>query len=141
MRILIAIDGSEHSQKAVDFVVKHRELLGATRELTCVFVETPVALRMVGAFGADPGMPPIAPADPNVIAAPALKTLTDAGLQPTLVVPEGDPALEIAQLAQDNRYDMVIVGSHGRGMFRRAVLGSVANKLISSSTVPVLVIR
>ncbi|HEU0202193.1 MAG TPA: universal stress protein [Burkholderiaceae bacterium] len=141
MRIVIAIDGSTQAQRAVDFVIQHRELVGATGEVTCVYVETPVALRMVGAFGTDPGMPPIAPADPNAIAAPALEALAAAGVPAKLEVPEGDAALEIAQLARDGGYDMIVIGSHGHGGLRRAVLGSVADKIIKSCNVPVLVIR
>lgn len=59
MRILLAIDGSGHSHKAVDHLLAHPELLGGRTEITCVFVETPPPLRMVGALGADPGMPSV----------------------------------------------------------------------------------
>jgi nucleotide-binding universal stress UspA family protein len=141
MRILLAIDGSEIAGKAVDYVVKHRAFFGQSPEITCVYVEKPVALRMVGAFGTDPGMPPTAPADPEQLVAPALQTLADAGLKATLLVDEGDAGLEIAQLAQDGNYDMIVIGSHGRSLFKRALLGSVASKVIASCTVPVLVIR
>lgn len=141
MRILIAIDGSEYSRKAIDYVVAHRELLGSRPEITCVFVETPPALRMVGVLGADPGMPPHAPVDPQAIVQPLLDALAQAGLAAELVVREGDAGLEIAQLACDGKFELIVMGSHGRGLFKRTALGSVANKVLSSCSVPVLIVR
>lgn len=141
MRILLAIDGSEHSHKAVDYLLAHPELLGGRAEITCVFVETPQPLRMVGALGADPGMPSVPPIDPSAIVAPLLEKLRAAGLAVELVVREGDPGLEIAQLACDRGCELIVMGSHGRGLFRRAVLGSVANKVLASCNVAVLIVR
>jgi nucleotide-binding universal stress UspA family protein len=141
MRILLAIDGSEHSHKAVDYLLAHPELLGGRTEITCVFVETPPPLRMVGALGADPGMPSVPPIDPAAIVAPLLDKLRAAGLAVELVVREGDPGLEIAQLACDRGCELIVMGSHGRGLFRRAVLGSVANKVLASCNVAVLIVR
>ncbi|GIL05754.1 universal stress protein [Betaproteobacteria bacterium PRO7] len=141
MRILLAIDGSGHSHKAVDYLLAHPELLGGRTEITCVFVETPPPLRMVGALGADPGMPSVPPIDPAAIVAPLLEKLRAAGLAVELVVREGDPGLEIAQLACDRGCELIVMGSHGRGLFRRAVLGSVANKVLASCNVAVLIVR
>lgn len=141
MRILLAIDGSGHSHKAVDYLLAHPELLGGRTEITCVFVETPPPLRMVGALGADPGMPSVPPIDPAAIVAPLLDKLRAAGLAVELVVREGDPGLEIAQLACDRGCELIVMGSHGRGLFRRAVLGSVANKVLASCNVAVLIVR
>jgi nucleotide-binding universal stress UspA family protein len=141
MRILLAIDGSEHSHRAVDYLLAHRELLGARPDLICVFVETPPPLRMVGALGADPGMPSLAPIDPAAVVAPALEKLRSAGLAVEFVVREGDPGLEIAQLACERAADLIVMGSHGRGLLRRATLGSAADKVLSSCKVPVLIVR
>lgn len=141
MRILLAIDGSEHSHKAVDYLLAHPELLGGQTEITCVFVETPPPLRMVGALGADPGMPSVPPIDPAAIVAPLLEKLRAAGLAVELVVRKGDPGLEIAQLACDRGCELIVMGSHGRGLFRRAVLGSVVNKVLASCNVAVLIVR
>ncbi len=141
MRILLAIDGSEHSHKAVDYLLAHPELLGGQVEIIGVFVETPPPLRMVGALGADPGMPPLPPVDPSAIVAPLLDMLRAAGYPAELVVREGDPGLEIAQLACERRVDLIVMGSHGRGLFRRATLGSVADKVLASCKVPVLIVR
>lgn len=45
-------------------------------------------------------------------------------------IPTGDLAEEIADYASDNDLDMIVMGTHGRGEFRRAVVGSVADEVV-----------
>ena len=141
MRILLAIDGSELSRHAVDYVIKHRDTLALRAQMTCVFIDTPPVLRAVGAFGADPGMPPIPPIDPAKLVAPHMDALRAAGFDPTLLIREGEPGVEIAHAASEGSYDLIVMGTHGRRLITRALLGSVANKVLSSGTVPVLLVR
>jgi universal stress protein A len=42
----------------------------------------------------------------------------------------GDPAEKIAEFTRDNRVDLVMLPTHGRGLFRRLLLGSVASKVL-----------
>jgi nucleotide-binding universal stress UspA family protein len=51
----------------------------------------------------------------------------------------GDPAGEIVSHVREERYDLVVVGTHGRTGVRRAVLGSVAERIARQSPCPVLV--
>lgn len=141
MRILVAVDGSEHSQRTVDFIVRQQAMFAQVSETICLYIETPPPLRGVGALGADPGMPPIAPVDPGQVVGPRLDELRRAGHAPELIVREGDPGVEIAQVARERACDLIVMGSHGRGFFKRAVLGSVASKVLSSCEVPVLLVR
>jgi nucleotide-binding universal stress UspA family protein len=141
MRILLAIDGSELSRHAVEYVIKHRDTLARGADLTCLFVDAPPVLRAVGAFGADPGMPPIPPVNPEKLVAPHLDALKAAGLDMALVVREGDPGVEIAHVAKEGKFDLIVMGTHGRRLLTRALLGSVANKVLLSGSVPVLLVR
>lgn len=141
MRILLAVDGSELSRHAVDYVIKHRDTLALGAEVTCVFIDAPPVLRAVGAFGADPGMPPIPPVDPIKLVAPHMDALKAAGFEPSLNVREGDPGMEIAHAAAEGGFDLIVMGTHGRRLLARTLLGSVANRVVSSGTVPVLLVR
>jgi nucleotide-binding universal stress UspA family protein len=141
MKVLIAIDGSESSQRVVNYLAEHRGMFCRADAVTCAFIEPPPPLRAVGAFGADPGMPAIAPIDADAIAAPLVQQLRGAGYLVELEVREGEPGPEIAQLAADGGYDLVILGARQRGLLRRSVLGSVANKVLTDSSVPVLIVR
>lgn len=53
----------------------------------------------------------------------------------------GRPAAEVVQFAEENDVDHIIVGSHGRRGISRFLLGSVAEKIVRRSPVPVTVIR
>lgn len=53
---------------------------------------------------------------------------------------EGPPATEIVRVAREQGVDLIVVGSHGRGVVARAILGSTADKVIRSAHQPVLVV-
>jgi len=54
---------------------------------------------------------------------------------------DGNPAREIVRYAEDADCDLVVMGTHGRGGIDRLLLGSVAEKVVRSSSVPVLTVR
>ena len=56
-------------------------------------------------------------------------------------VVEGTPSREIITDAEDAGCDLVVMGTHGRGGIDRLLLGSVAEKVVRSSSVPVLTVR
>jgi len=51
------------------------------------------------------------------------------------------PADGIVQTAKTEGADLIVIGSHGRSGLTRLMLGSVANKVVAQSLVPVLVTR
>lgn len=53
---------------------------------------------------------------------------------------EGDPAEAILQTAQDTAADLIVMGTHGWSGYERFLLGSVTNKVLHKSVVPVLVV-
>ncbi|HZZ83894.1 MAG TPA: universal stress protein [Anaeromyxobacteraceae bacterium] len=52
----------------------------------------------------------------------------------------GDPAGEIALFTAQGRFDLVVLGTHGRTGLRRVVLGSVAEEVVRRCKVPVLTV-
>ncbi len=57
------------------------------------------------------------------------------------VIREGNPAEEILQEIADGEYDMVVMGTHGRGMVSNAFMGNTARRVVRRSTAPVTVVR
>ena len=55
-------------------------------------------------------------------------------------VTEGHPVNEILVKAEKEKCDMIVMGTHGKGMITHAILGSVAEKVIRRSKVPVVVV-
>nr|WP_321464423.1 universal stress protein [uncultured Desulfobulbus sp.] len=56
-------------------------------------------------------------------------------------VVQGDAAARILEELKTGRYDMAVMGAHGQGVFMDMLLGSVANKIVRMSPVPVLTVR
>lgn len=59
----------------------------------------------------------------------------------TVVVDGVSPAVGILETAERNAADMIAITTHGRSGLPRIILGSVADKVVRASHVPVLVVR
>jgi nucleotide-binding universal stress UspA family protein len=57
------------------------------------------------------------------------------------VVVYGKDAVQICDFARKNRFDLIAMATHGRSGISRWALGSVADKVLSCSAVPVMLIR
>jgi nucleotide-binding universal stress UspA family protein len=70
-----------------------------------------------------------------------VRSLTDAGFGVRLEVRFGDPAQEIADTVEEGEIDAVVMATHGRSGVSRAVLGSVAERVLRMVRVPVVMVR
>jgi nucleotide-binding universal stress UspA family protein len=68
-----------------------------------------------------------------------LDKLAMEGLEssPTRLTAVGDPAAKIAEFTRDNSVDLVMMATHGHGLFRRLLLGSVTSKVLHDVHCPV----
>lgn len=57
------------------------------------------------------------------------------------IITEGSPAKTIVEYAVETDCDLILMGTHGRGGIDRLLLGSVAERVVRSSRVPVLTVR
>ncbi len=53
----------------------------------------------------------------------------------------GLPEVEITELAKKEKYDLIVMGTHGHGFLFSPLIGSTAKKVVKLSKVPVLVVR
>ena len=139
-RILCAVDFSEFSLDGLRHGVVLARWYGA--ELTLLHVTEP-APTLLGVKDLPGDMLPPAPIAVDEIAerlrnfcAPVLGSEQKA----EFVVKVGNPAKEITQEAERRPMDLVILGTHGRSGFERLFLGSVTEKVLRSTRVPVLTI-
>lgn len=65
----------------------------------------------------------------------------DAGVHAVESLRRGTPYRTILDYAQENDIDLIVLGTHGRGGARRALLGSVAEHVVRLSEAPVLTVR
>lgn len=70
-----------------------------------------------------------------------LPVVRGAGVEASAQVRFGYPAEEIEAFAQAGGFDLIVMATHGRNAVMRGILGGVADKVLRTSTVPVLVIK
>ena len=58
-----------------------------------------------------------------------------------IIVLRGLPAEEIMKQASENSADLIVMGTHGYGMFTDALMGGTARRVVRRSQIPVLVVR
>jgi nucleotide-binding universal stress UspA family protein len=63
------------------------------------------------------------------------------GLTARATLRSGVPYQEIVGLARDERADLIVIGTHGRGGMNRVLLGSVADRVVRLAPCPVLTVR
>jgi len=69
------------------------------------------------------------------------KMATAAGVFSESRVLEGNPAAEILRLAREKSMDIIVIGSIGKTGLEKFLMGSVAEKVVRNSPVPVLVVH
>lgn len=53
----------------------------------------------------------------------------------------GEPAAEVVAFAEDGKFDVIVVGTHGRTGFAHMLLGSVAERVVRRAPMPVITVR
>ncbi len=140
MKILLAADGSKYSLRAVNYLIKHRAQFGASLQLALLHVRMPIPGRAASALSRA-ALESYYSDESRRALAPSRRRLERAGMAFSEVRRLGDAGSEIAQLATRQKFDMVVMGSHGHGMLTNLVLGSCTSKVLARCKVPVLVIR
>jgi nucleotide-binding universal stress UspA family protein len=136
-RILLATDLSEASSAATEQAFELAARLSSP--LLVVSVIDPGTLRRPGvSFGARIDQ---IRSQREGAAADLVARGRRSGVDVTFLIWEGDPGEAIVEAAEAERADLVVVGSHGRSSFGRAIVGSVSDHVVRHAPCPVLVVR
>ena len=140
MKILLAVDGSSYTKKMLAYLATHDELFAPSHEYTLFTVQQPFPSRVKSAVGAE--VPRTYHADEaERVLAPAFKFLARHGLNPASSWKLGHPGETISKFAEADKFDMVVMGSHGHGTLGNLVMGSVATQVLAHCAVPLLLVR
>lgn len=140
VKMLVAVDDSDCSKRMLAHLVSHKSWCGERHEWT-VFHAVPPLPHRAAALADPASVEDYYASDAERVLRPVRSFLKRHGIQPTFVHKVCPPAREISRLANSGRFDMVVMGSHGRGVVSGAVLGSVAQKVLAATKTPVLIIR
>lgn len=148
-RIVIATDGSDHGQEAVEVGVDLAAESDAAVTVVHVIATPGTSARSHDSTGFSVRWvrdeASRAAAVEHVELDPALTKAGEAaharGIEPELVGRTGDTVEEIAFVAEDRDADLVVVGSRGHNRMTSALLGSVSRQLLHVSKRPVMIVR
>ncbi len=139
MKILLAVDGSPHTKKMLAYLAAH-ELFSPKNEYTAFTAQlvlptqarAALGKQLVAKYYEDEG---------QRVMGPVTKYLARHGVTAKCLWKIGKPGELIAKMADDDKFDLVVMGSHGHGALMNLVVGSVATQVLAGCKVPVLVVR
>lgn len=134
-RILCPIDFSDASSRALEHAIVLARPVKA--RITALHL---VSMPIVFSPGPAPGVDPAVVAQLNDRAAAHCQQVREEGIALDLIVVGGDPVIGILHHAEVLPADVIVMGTHGTGGFRRSVLGSVTEKVLRMASCPVLTV-
>jgi nucleotide-binding universal stress UspA family protein len=135
-RILVPVDGSERSAAIIPIVARLARPLQAVTELVHVLPAQPPVEYQAPALSLPGGGPGRAAAMAYLERAGAPLAAQDVKIE--RVILEGPPAIVITRHAADVGADLVAMSTHGRSGVARLLVGSVAEQVLRTTDVPVL---
>ncbi|HMV53556.1 MAG TPA: universal stress protein [Rhodocyclaceae bacterium] len=139
MDILLAVDGSEVSHRAVERVISLAGEFKAQPRIHILYVHLPVPMTFATRHVSKETLDAYYRDEGEKELAPARAQLDAAGVTYTPHVHVGHPGETICHVAAKLGCSLIAMGSHGRGAIAGAVLGSIAIKVLQNATVPVLI--
>lgn len=147
MRILIPVDGSKHSMAAVRFVAARSTQEDGSPQIELLNVQaalTPHATRVLGKAACNAYYEDEA----DKVLQPSLRVLNKAGLDATARYEVGHAVQVIAKTAsasargkKNSAPDLLVMGTHGHGVLRRLLLGSITTGVLANTTTPLLLVH
>lgn len=147
--VLVAVDGSENAERALDFALDLTEKYNAA--ITILNVSP-----SLGAMGAVPQENASAYPTGNLAVfakdirkiheeilskAVAHAKMVKPNLNVSTLLGEGDAAIEIINVAKDGGFDVVVVGHKGQGKMKEFVMGSISEKVVHMASCPVIIVK
>lgn len=134
--ILVPVDGSENSDRTVDYAISLADKYGSKINLLYVANINQLA---INALISDAILESVKKTG-QVILDGAMAKIPDH-IEKVAVSETGSPAVVILDYAEKKNIDVIIMGSRGLGVVRGVLLGSVSQYIVEQAKCPVLVVK
>ncbi|MCC7226972.1 MAG: universal stress protein [Burkholderiaceae bacterium] len=141
MKILIPVDGSKPSINAVKYVVGLVRNLRSKCAVTLISVHDDAGLNHVRRFVSKDQIDDYLRELSDKQIKPAQKVLNEADVLHSAVIKRGNVAEEIVALAKKEKFDLIVMGTKGRGGLMDALVGSVAQRVVGAAKQPVVLVK
>ena len=138
--ILIGIDGSDSSSKAIDFAIKKSRSTQSQLLIVYIIEWSPYTFNtpQENEVRHKRREEEISRAQAEILT-PALNTLGAQGITAQSLIRHGKPAKALTQIAVEKKVSQIVIGRHGESNLSDLLFGSMASGLLQMSPVPVTV--
>lgn len=140
MRIVIPTDGSAASSAALGDLLPRLAWFAQVPSLALIHVHEKIPYARAVAWAGKEAAQRYYDEESDAALAPGAALLEASGITFEKVRRVGDPAHEIVAFASAWKADCIAIGRHGHTAFEKLLLGSVAQKVVAASTLPVLLL-
>lgn len=137
-KILVPFDDSPTARRTLDTIIDLKERFSKKLTLLYVINKDQLAYRMIPDFQLDMVKENATKAGKNLLER-ASAELSDQGFECELLLEFGEPRSTICQIANEQEFQLMVIGRHeGGGEIRDVLFGSVANHVLHNVKCPVL---
>jgi nucleotide-binding universal stress UspA family protein len=141
LKVMVPVDGSEHSTNAVRFLIKRVALYRDPVEIHLINVQYPIASGNVKHFISHEALEKMYQDSGMLALQPARELLEQAGIPGFFHAAVGEPAETIVRYARERACDQIVMSTRGLGTVSGMFLGSVSAKVLHLSKMPVLMVK
>jgi nucleotide-binding universal stress UspA family protein len=141
MKILTLVDGSKCSAKAVDYVATHQDCFQGKDRLQLLYIHLQVPGGLARSIVGTDAINAYYNEESKAALEPAERILRAKGIPYQAGYTVGDIAEQVQAYVAKHGIEMIVMGSHGHGGLKSLVMGSVATKVLTTASVPVLIVR
>ncbi len=135
--ILVAVDGSEHSEKAVRYACA----MGPPLEAEVILLHVvPMLVSATPYHDTVSDQPFLALQKVGEDILAKAKEIAD-NCPVTDMIDHGDPAQRIMEIAEEKNVDLIVMGSRGVSGIKRLFVGSISDKVANQAPCPVMIVR
>lgn len=139
-KILVAIDGSKNSERALMKAKKIGTALNS--EITIIHVMKDISQSPYSSMNVSLGsLKDSFEKQAMEILEHSLENFKDYNNKVDSLLETGNPGYKIAEVAKEGEYDLIVIGSRGLDTLSRVMLGSVSNRVVNKAETSVLVVK
>ena len=138
-RILVPVDGSEYSNKALNYAVNIASKYGSKVTLVHAVVNSMYAYSE--GYYPDTEHEKRLEDEGTKILRMGVEYAKSEGIQAESRIVKGHPSKEIPRIANEEKYDLIVIGSRGLSGIKAFLLGSVSEKVSRFSKCPVMIVK
>lgn len=151
-KILVPLDGSEHSTRALEIAIQIAKKFKGKITLIHVYSVSVRPVVVPEPATLTPGIPMMAPAEYSRVAeavkeagarilAEGAEKVKAEGVEVETMLTEGHTVYEIVKAAKEGEFDLIVMGARGLSRIKEIILGSVSDGVIRNAPCPVLVTK